>query len=655
MPQQFRSNTAADGARRKLRDGDRRLYWATVVVLLLGAVLRLAAFHETQITADQAAILDSAFQIAHLRYFPLTGMKSSVGVMQTGIVPLLAAIPLFAVKRVIAVQWFFSALDLLALAWLHRAVRKTVGHRAAWIAALLYATAPYVILYARTIWYQTLIAGLATTTFASLMMVLASGKRRPTALVAAMVSSTLLSMVHLAAAPWSLLLFCVCLVTAWRWRRWRPALLGIGISGAIVLPYLSYLVHSSFADLTFLVEVGRDIAGLNTATYRLARELISGSMILANAHGDIWPRSVIQWPAAEFVVLGSIAIALIWALVSIAHSHRRHQLLLTVVWLIVVPTLFLRSDVHLQHFYLMSIFPAPFVLLGAWIEDWTAPSSRTARSAPVAVVAHLAGGLLVLVALWWSSLWLVRIGLEAQGELQRYTRGWLMDHAAKAIASHLQQEPASQVLVLAQFDGDMSPFDWLRGYAQTNRVRVVPVERGLLIPEGPGCYLIGPHVSADVLAPISADITEVPTRTVPDRPPWPLHCGSFGSRERVPRAQWYNGLSLLESEIDGDLNPGGHLRLVHTWRYRATAPGHYQFFNHLLQDGVLISQVDGGSVPHWHWRDGDILLTYFTLPLPTELPSGNYSLRIGMYTWPGLERIYRVTGEDGYDVFSETR
>ena len=47
-----------------------------------------------------------------------------------------------------------------------------------------------------------------------------------------------------------------------------------------------------------------------------------------------------------------------------------------------------------------------------------------------------------------------------------------------------------------------------------------------------------------------------------------------------------------------------------------------------------------------------MLLTYFSLSLPAELPDGDYVLRTGMYTWPGLQRVPRETGEDGYNAFA---
>ncbi len=395
-----------------------RTLWLGVLILLLGAVLRLAAFDETLILGDQSAILDAAFQTAHLRYFPMIGMKSSAGVMQTGIVPLLASIPLIFIKRIIAVQWFFSVLDVLALAWLYRAVRKTFGNRTAGIAALLYATAPWVILYARTIWFQTLIATFATVTFASILLLLERSK--PGVLVLAMVSTTMMSMVHLAAAPWGVLLFILYVVIARRQRLWRAFWWGIGTSSALVLPYVVYLVRSSFKDIAFILEVGAGNQGLNTTAYRLSSELISGSMIIANAHGDLWDRSVIMWNSASSIMLVILGVSFFWACYHIITNRRlRSHLLFTIVWMLVVPALYIRSDIHLQHFYLMMIFPAPFILIAAWVEgslSWRG-SAFTARLWKV--VGGIAVGFLVCIALWWSSLWIVRIQLEARGLLER--------------------------------------------------------------------------------------------------------------------------------------------------------------------------------------------------------------------------------------------
>ena len=624
--------------------------WIGVGILLLGAVLRLAAFDETLILEDQAAILDAAFQVAHLRYFPVIGMKSSVGVMQTGIVPLLAAIPLFFVKRVIAVQWFFSALDVLALAWLYRAVRRTLGWRAAGVAALLYATAPWVVLYARTIWYQTLIATFATVTFGGVLILLAPREPKPGVLTLAMAGTTLMSMVHLAAAPWGILLFGLYVAIARRRRLWRALGWGLGASVVLVWPYFVYLVRTAFRDVVAVLRMGGESARLNVSAYRLAKELIAGASVVANAHGDLWDRSVIPWDSAGGIVLVILGLALLWACFRVV-TRRRALLLFAVVWLLGVPALFLRSGVHLQHFYLMMIFPAPFVLIGAWIEACATSPGRGVLAKVGRVVGYLAAALLVLVALWWSSLWIVRIRLEAQGLLERPTRGWLMDRTAETVARYLHAEPEGQIIVLVRFEGVMSAFEWLRGYAQTDAVRVVATGQGFLIPEGPACYLLGPGVPVQVLAPVAAYVSERPAMQIPANPPWQFFCMTRPFARPAPLAEWENGLALLKTEVTGVFVPGGRLDIVHTWRYRAIVPGPYHFFNHLLLDGTLVAQVDGGGIPHWYWRDGDVLLTYFSLPLPADLPDGDYVLRTGIYTWPEGQRILRVGGEDGYVAF----
>ncbi|MGC9468135.1 MAG: ArnT family glycosyltransferase [Anaerolineae bacterium] len=626
------------------------------MLLLLGATLRLAAFDETLIEADQAAILDSAFQVAHLRYLPLIGMKSSVGVMQTGIVPLLAAIPLFAVKRIIAVQWFFSILDLLALAWLLQSVRRSFGKRAALVSGLLYAAAPWVVLYARTIWYQSLVSALATVAFAAFLVVLAHRRRWRTNLAVAIVATTMMSMVHLAAAPWGGLLVMLALVIAWRRRAWRAFLVGAGASLIIALPYLVHLVRSRFYDLRTMLQTGSQASGLNTAAFRLALELILGDKIIANAHGDLWDRSVVEWDTAPWIVLANLVISVLWALWRLVRSSsQRPQLAFAIAWAVGVPSLFLLSNVHLQHFYLMALYPAPFVLVGAWIQAQPSLRASERRFRALRILRIIAAGALFAVALWWSSLWLVRIRLESEGQLQRYTRGWLMDEAGATVATYLRHEPDGQVLVLYDYGGEMSAFEWLRGYAQSSRVRVIPVNKGMVVPQGPACYLLGPNVSPGTLAPVAGAVVERPEMTVPADPPWRFFCGTLGPTELKPEAVWTSGLSLLDTAIEGEFVPGGQLELVHRWHYRATNPAPYHFFNHLLLNDSMVAQIDGGSVPHWHWRDGDVLLTTFTLELPDELPSGSYELRVGMYSWPDLTLSHLVTGEDSYRVFATTR
>ncbi|MBN1874247.1 MAG: hypothetical protein JXA33_08445 [Anaerolineae bacterium] len=666
------------------------------LIFLLAAVLRLAAFDEALVAGDQSAILSSAFQVAHFRYFPLVGMKSSVGVMQTGIVPLLAAIPLLLVKSVIAVKWFFSVLDLLALAWLYRAARQTLGRRAALITMLLYATNPWVIEFIRTIWFQTLIPTFATVAFAAFMTLLPSShpkrassvytgkakrarfgnrgyilhhRNNGNALILALVSATLMGMVHLAAMPWTVLLFALGLWLAWRYRLWRGFWIGVGLSFLLVLPYLIYLVQTSFSDVFFLAQAGSKTQALNTNGYRLVGELISGAFVIANTHGRQWDDQVIDWSFGYKIIPIVFVLSLLWVVkkavsTDLVKSHRNNAIIsigiFAAVWSLLAPALFLFTQTHLQHFYLLHVFPAPFVLIGASIEGLdglrqykleSRSRNLVGRPGGLSYIAEcLATGMLILLALWWSSLWIVRIHLEAQGQLERYTRAWLMDTTARTVAGYLDREPNGQVIILSEFKGDVSAFDWIRAYVGSDAIRVTPVSAGFIIPNAPTCYMLGPGITTDALTPVAGIITPRPAMTIPANPPWDCYCMSSPGTRPDALANWGNGMQLLDVAIENTLSPGKQLRLSYTWQYTHVAPQEYHIFNHLLHGDTLVAQVDGSGVPTHYWRDGDILLTRFVLQLPEELAPGDYRLLTGSYTWPAQERIFLTNGEAAYTV-----
>jgi hypothetical protein len=64
-----------------------------------------------------------------------------------------------------------------------------------------------------------------------------------------------------------------------------------------------------------------------------------------------------------------------------------------------------------------------------------------------------------------------------------------------------------------------------------------------------------------------------------------------------------------------------------------------QILQHIDQDTRLISQDDHVAFPANYWQGGDMVLSYFLLPLPLHLPSGNYSLQAGMYSYPDIVSV----------------
>ncbi len=639
------------------------------LILLVAAFLRLGAFQEALVGADQSSILASAADIAALRDFPLVGMKSSVGVMQTAAVAYLAALPLFLVHRVIAIRWFFSIIDLLALAFLYRAVGRTFGRRPGLIAALLVATSPWLIEFNRWIWYQTLISTFAIVAFSALLLALRSHAGGRSGLIAiAMVGATLMGLVHLASLPWAAVLWMLALVTVWQRRWWVAAAVGALVSLAIAAPYASFLVRSHFVDVaTILADGASEGSTWNWSTYRLTLELLTGQQVLETPHNPLWSQSVLHADALMTVVPVLLIAAAAAALWQIATEKRyRRTTVFVLAWTVLAPTLFVRSGVHLQHFYLLFVFPAPYVLIAVALgrglkkplgQARVCPGRKPHRSRPVwassvrSILSLVALGSVLLLSAWWTSLWIVRIGYEQHGELRASTRAWLMDEAVTSISDLLAADPARQVIILTHFGtGELSPFDWVRNFIGSDRVRVVPVETGLVVPPAETCYLIAERASIDALDPVAMRLTPRPDLAIPASPPWPFYCVPPRPPLTEPLASWQNGLSLLQSDVSGDLVPGGHLDIVYTWHYRALQNHEYHFFTHLMLDGTLVAQIDGAGIPTRYWRDDDVFVTRFTLALPADLQPGAYGLTVGAYTWPDVVRVPLDGARDSYDL-----
>jgi hypothetical protein len=79
--------------------------------------------------------------------------------------------------------------------------------------------------------------------------------------------------------------------------------------------------------------------------------------------------------------------------------------------------------------------------------------------------------------------------------------------------------------------------------------------------------------------------------------------------------------------------------------------GDYTIFVQLLnaQDQLITSwdaQPLSGQYPTSRWQTGEIVVDEFALPLPEELPSGQYRLVAGMYDLATGQRL-PATGDDG--------
>jgi hypothetical protein len=101
------------------------------------------------------------------------------------------------------------------------------------------------------------------------------------------------------------------------------------------------------------------------------------------------------------------------------------------------------------------------------------------------------------------------------------------------------------------------------------------------------------------------------------------------------------------------VSPGDDLRLVLYWQAHARPERDYTVFVHVLDAaGELVAQRDNMPVdntfPTTRWPVGPSIDDVHLVPLPPDMPAGEYRVMIGMYVWQTGERlpIHRPDGEE---------
>ncbi len=97
--------------------------------------------------------------------------------------------------------------------------------------------------------------------------------------------------------------------------------------------------------------------------------------------------------------------------------------------------------------------------------------------------------------------------------------------------------------------------------------------------------------------------------------------------------------------------PGQTLVVRLDWRAAATPPGDYTVSVQVLStEGRLVGQHDappvGGNYPTAYWAPGEAVTDVHEVPLPADLPAGEYSATVVVYSTQGGERL-PVRNSDG--------
>ena len=221
-----------------------------VVILGLAAWLRLRELDLMEFKLDEAVAVDLARRVLDGE-LPTVGLTSSVGARNPPLFVYLTAIPLAVRDDPLAATAFVGVLAVVAVALTYVVLRPRFGKLAALVAAALFATAPWAVLYGRKIWAQDLLPVFATLLLWSLFVVLERPRTRAVALVPVLLCVMFqlnFSALALVAPAAALLLY--------RARELNWVAFAVGVVAAVLLlgPWLGHQVTHGFQDVELVWE-----------------------------------------------------------------------------------------------------------------------------------------------------------------------------------------------------------------------------------------------------------------------------------------------------------------------------------------------------------------------------------------------------------------
>jgi len=117
-------------------------------------------------------------------------------------------------------------------------------------------------------------------------------------------------------------------------------------------------------------------------------------------------------------------------------------------------------------------------------------------------------------------------------------------------------------------------------------------------------------------------------------------------------ATFGEALQLAGYAVPATVHPDEAAALHFVWQSVAPMSEDFTVFVHLLDPaGALVAQSDaqpvGNAYPTSAWGVGDVVAYNIALKLPADAAPGQYTVRVGIYRWPSLERltVANVAGE----------
>ncbi|HIE37988.1 MAG TPA: hypothetical protein EYH30_03235 [Anaerolineales bacterium] len=645
--------------------------WALLLILLVGAALRLAHLTEAPpgLTHDEAAHLQDARRIWEgARPIYLTSGYGREPFYDYVTAPLVGLLGMRVYTgRFSSVVW---GLGLIALTYL--ALRGPLGRSGALGAALLMAVSFWPLSTSRQALRSITMPALFTAAMALIWRGMytgrASHRSTPRTRTAPYIGAGVLLGLGFytympARAVWAVpVLFWLTLAWTDRSRfraQWRGVVLMLVVMIAAAAPLLIYLARNPQLEIRVSQLAGPLRAAVGGDPGPLLDRMGEAALMFSHRGDTHWMYNLSGRPLLPLPLAVLFYLGLALALVRLRESGPR----LLLLWLLVGIAPALATGLESSSLRAIAAQPAVFGLCALPFGE----ISRWAGSRPrLLAVGRLSSAVLLLLSVWVAAD-TVRTYFVTWAD-RRDVRVAYYAHLA-AEAAYLGEEAPAGLVTISTFypsrPHDPATMEVLRGRVDPN-LRWFDGRGALVFPSSKGVRLLIPSAvpldpaleglvaaHAIPLGPITLLPTDLVTQvTVLE---WDAEAALTAvlARARGPVGICPGGglppdpscrpLSL-PVELGGRLalvgyrlltptvRPGEEVALVTFWQVHGPAEADLVLFAHLLEDeSHVLGQSDRLDAPAWNWHPGDVFAQVHRFPIPVDAPPGRYPLQVGAY------------------------
>jgi 4-amino-4-deoxy-L-arabinose transferase-like glycosyltransferase len=374
----------------------------------LAGWLRLRHLDLIEFKLDEATAVNLARRVLD-GDFVTVGLRSSVRAHNPPLFVYLTAVPLALWDDPRAATAFVGVLAVAAVILTYFVLRPRFGALAAIGAAVLFATAPWAVLYGRKLWGQSVLPVVTTAFLWSMFAVLERPRSRGVAFVPVLLC--LAFQLNFSALA---LVIPGTVVLLYRAREvhWPAFWLGVGVAVLLLAPWLYHQVMNGFEDVSLLASGATPDGGDTPGPLEVFRESVRlvGIGDWRYVVGESLPAFVTDagpaWTAARgasivaatLLVLGLVTCSV--CIVRSAHTSPRWPWLvlgpggasraLLLVWLASV-WLTISAANDLYPHYLIITFPVIFLVQALALSDLVGAVRRVRRPVTIGAIAVLVG------------------------------------------------------------------------------------------------------------------------------------------------------------------------------------------------------------------------------------------------------------------------